>query len=163
MKRFVTKARACFVVSLLAACVGMVAGCTSPSANLDSDQQDNRSYMSQVNGLMDELGVSLDSFVDAVSRQDVVNMRTQADNAYKTLDELSNLESPEDLSDVKQSYVDGTSKLREALDGYIDLFTEINSGKFDQATYGDRIEEVQKLYDEGVDLLKQADEAAASK
>lgn len=151
------------LVCALALCVGAVAGCTSNNSTLDSAQQDNRSYMSQVNGLMDELGVDLDSFVDAVSRNDLVNMRTQADNAYKVLDDLSALEAPDDLSDVKQGYVDGTAKLREALDGYIGLFTEVSSGSFDQSMYGDRLAQVQALYDEGVDLLKKADETAASK
>jgi len=119
--------------------------------------------MSKVNGVMEKLGDNLESFVDAVSRGDLVNMRTQADNAYRSLNELAELEAPEDLQDVKKSYVDGTTKLREALDGYIDLYTAAQSDSFDQSTYKDRLANVQKLYDEGVELLKKGDETAAGK
>lgn len=148
--------------ALALACTALAA-CTASSPAADDAQQGNRAYMSQVNSVMGTLGDNLGSFVDAVSRGDVVNMRTQADNAYKTLDSLAAIEAPENLADVKQKYVDGTSKLREALDAYITLYTEIESDSFDQSTYADRLAKVQSLYDEGVDLLKQADEAAASK
>lgn len=119
--------------------------------------------MSQVNQTMVKLDGELDKFVDAVSRDDVVNMRTQADNAYRVLDELADIEAPEALADVKQGYVDGSNKLREALDGYVDLYTEASSEDFDWSKYDERIEKVQGLYDEGVSLMQQADEAASSK
>lgn len=161
MKRLMLKLGSC--ACALALVAGVVSGCASNGSLANEDQQANRAYMSQVNGIMDELGVELDSFVDAVSRGDVVNMRTQADNAYKTLDKLGGLEVPEDLNDIQQNYVDGTSKLREALDGYIGLYTEISAGSFDQSTYDSRIADIQQLYDEGVAALKQGDESAASK
>mgnify|MGYP006896730393 CR=1 FL=1 len=37
----------------------------------------------------------LESFTDAVSRGDVVGMRTQADNAFKAIDDLNNLNVPD--------------------------------------------------------------------
>ena len=161
MKRIMVTIGSC--VCALALSAGVLVGCASNGAPVNSEQQANRAYMSQVNGIMDELGTDLDSFVDAVSRGDVVNMRTQADNAYKTLDELNSLEVPEGLSDIQQKYQDGTAKLREALDEYIDLYTEISAGSFDQSKYSSRISAIQSLYDEGVETLKQGDEAAASK
>ena len=114
-------------------------------------------------GIMAQLDDELDLFVDAVSRGDIVNMRTQADNAYLVLGKLSALEAPEALADVHQKYVDGTDKLREALDSYIELYSDVNSKSFDQSTYKTRIEDVQSLYDEGVAALEQGDEIAASK
>ena len=161
MKRIMLKFCSCTCALALSA--GVVAGCASANPAANAEQQANRAYMSQVNGIMDELGVDLDSFVDAVSRGDVVNMRTQADNAYKTLDELNAVEAPENLSDIQKSYADGTRKLREALDDYIELYTEISAGSFDQSKYDSRIADIQKLYDEGVSALKQGDETAASK
>ena len=161
MKQLIAKIAACACVLVLGA--GILAGCAAPSTQADEAQQKNRNYMSQVNGVMSELGDKLDSFVEAVSRGDVVNMRTQADDACKVLDNLSSLEVPDGLGDVQQKYTDGSAKLREALDGYITLYTELKADTFDQSTYSDRLSKVQSLYDEGVDLLKQADEAAASK
>ncbi len=143
---------------------GVLAGCTNAAANTaTAEQQANRVYMSQVNEIMEELGDGLDSFVDAVSRNDIVNMRTQADNAYQALDKLGDLEAPDELADIQEKYVDGADKLREALDEYIALYTEMNGASFDMSTYDSRIDDIQKLYDEGVDLMSEADETAASK
>ena len=159
MRRFVTAALMSLCAIVLA---GALAACAPGASTLTSEQQANRAYMSQVNAVMAQLGENLESFVDAVSRNDLVNMRTQADNAYRVLDELEGIEAPDELVEVKNGYVDGTKKLREALDSYIDLYTELESGSFDQSTYDKRIQELQKSYDEAVDQLKSTDEKAAS-
>lgn len=161
MNRFSTKLIVCLCT--LAMTCGLLAACSSGGSNLTSEQQANRTYMSQANGVMNSLGDNLNSFVDAVSRGDLVNMKTQAENAYKALDDLAALEAPEELADVQKGYVDGCAKLREALDQYIELYTQINAGSFDQSQYSSRIAKIQALYDEGVELLKKADETAAGK
>ena len=158
---FLGKIAAVAVAAMLA--MGIMAGCASGGIAADEEQQANRAYMSQVNQTMEELGSDLDGFVDAVSRGDIVNMRTQAQNAYKTLDKLEALEAPEAMADIHESYLTGTSKLREALDEYITLYSDASSSSFDWDTYDKRIAEVQRLYDEGVDALKVADETAADK
>ena len=150
----------------VAALSAVLAGCApGASTSATEAQQANRAYMSQVNETMAELDANLDQFVAAVSRGDVVNMRTQADNAYKTLDKLANIEAPEDLKDVKDDYVNGTTKLREALDEYISLYTDAAksdaSGDVDKAAFNKRIAEIQSLYDEGVALLQKGDETIA--
>ena len=119
--------------------------------------------MSQVNEIMESLDDGLDLFVDAVSRGDIVNMRTQADNAYRALDKLGSLEAPDELADVQEKYLSGTEKLREALDAYISLYTDASSDSFDWSTYDNRIKEIQDLYDEGLQDLEDGDKAAASK
>ena len=139
-------------------------GCTSPSStSANESQQANRTYMSQVNETMVELGEALDQFVDAVSRGDVVNMRTQADNAYRVLDKLAGIEAPDDLKDVRDCYVEGTGKLRKALDGYIELYAETaKSEEADSAEFNARIAELQALYDEGIAALQKGDQIVAS-
>ena len=140
----------------------MLAGCANGVNSASSEQQAARTYMSQVNEAMEELGEGLDSFVAAVSRNDLVNMRTQADNAYKALDKLDKLEAPDAYKDVQKHYVAGTGKLREALDGYITLYTDMNGASFDQSTYDSRVAGIQKLYNEGVEELEAGDKAASS-
>ena len=138
----------------------VLAGCTPGASTSATDaQQANRAYMSQVNETMVEIDENLDHFVDAVSRGDVVNMRTQADNAYKVIDKLKGIEPPEDMKSVHADYVEGTTKLRDALDQYITLYTDMSKDQldFDQATYDARIAEIQALYDEGVALLQKGD------
>lgn len=152
------------LVCAIALLCGVLAGCANTAANTATEaQQANRAYMSQVNEIMESLGKELDSFVDAVSRGDIVNMRTQADNAYRVLDKLDNLEAPDELADVQEKYQSGTKKLREALDDYITLYTEASGDSFDWSTYDDRIKEIQDLYDEGLKDLEDGDKAAAGK
>ena len=148
----------------MALAAGVMAGCAGSGAvAANEEQQANRAYMSTVNQTMEELDANLDSFVDAVSRGDVVNMRSQAENAYKTLDKLENLDVPDDMADIQEGYLDGTGKLREALDEYIGLYVDASGSDFDWSTYEERVEVVQKLYDDGVAALEAADEAAANK
>ena len=158
----IAKIAAAACAAVFAAC--LMTGCFGgPAATMSEEQQANRAYMSQVNQTMEELDSSLDGFVDAVSRGDVVNMRSQADNAYKTLDKLESIEVPDAMADIQESYVEGTSKLREALDGYIELYTDASNPGFDWSGYDKRIAEIQKLYDDGVAALEAGDEAAAQK
>ena len=96
--------------------VAMLAGCAAtPQNSLTDEQKANREYMSAVNQKMTTLGSTLDSFNDAVSREDVVTMKTQAANASKVLDELANVETPEAFTDVHTNYVDGAKNLEAAL------------------------------------------------
>ena len=158
----IAKIAAAACAAVFAAC--LMTGCFGgPAATMSEEQQANRAYMSQVNQTMEELDSSLDGFVDAVSRGDVVNMRSQADNAYKTLDKRESSEGPDAMADIQESYVEGTSKLREALDGYIELYTDASNPGFDWSGYDKRIAEIQKLYDDGVAALEAGDEAAAQK
>ena len=152
------------LICAMALACGLIAGCANTAGTkATEEQQANRNYMSQVNEIMEQLDSGLDSFVDAVSRGDIVNMRTQADEAFKVLDKLDALEAPDGLADVQDKYKDGSAKLRDALDAYITLYTDMNGSSFDMTTYDKRIADVQKLYDEGVALMQEGDEAAASK
>lgn len=159
-----TKAKAVSAVVAATLAIGALAGCTGQTAG--SEQQDvNRQYLSQVNQVMDDLETSLASFTDAVSRNDVVGMQTQAENALSKLDSLGSIEAPEELSEVQQSYQDGTAQLREALSSYVALYTEISSATdaqpFDWSTYDARLAEIQEKYDAGIDALEAGDKAAA--
>ena len=161
----VTKPIKCIIalVSVLVLSLALAA-CTQAADTATEAQKANRAYMSQVNETMNSLSSALGSFVDAVSRDDVVNMRAQADNAYQLLDKLEQLEAPEELSDIKDGYVEGTTKLREALDGYIALYTEAkNSATFDWSKFDARLASIQSLYDQGIAALEKADAAAAAK
>ena len=157
-----------FAVCLAAALgVSVLAGCGAQNSAANQQQSANRQYMSQVNQVMDELETALGSFTDAVSRDDVVGMQTQAENALATLDDLGGIEAPEELADVQAGYQEGSDILRKALSDYVSLYTEISSATdanpFDWSTYDDRLAEIQASYDEGIEKLKAADELAAGK
>ncbi len=159
-----TKAKAVGAIVAATLAFGALAGCTGQSAT-DGQQSANRQYLSQVNQVMDDLETSLASFTDAVSRNDVVGMQTQAENALSKLDSLGSIEAPEELAEVQQNYQDGTAQLREALSSYVALYTEISSATesqpFDWSTYDARLAEIQESYDAGIDALEAGDKAAA--
>lgn len=146
----------------------MLAGCTTSQGSTATDEQKaNREYMSTVNQKISSLEDTLSDFKDAVSREDVVNMKTTAASAGKVLDELASVEAPDELADIQSNYVDGTKALEEALNSYVDLYTEIDSATdanpFDWSTYDVRVAAIQQQYDQGVASLKAGDEAAADK
>lgn len=166
MHSFVAKCAGVLCAGAL--CASLVAGCGSTTVStVTEEQQANRDYMAQVNQKMESLGDDLDKFSDAVARQDIISMRTQAENAFKELDALAAVEAPEALADVHESYVSGVKNLREALSDYIDLYTEIQSATeqtpFDWSTYDQRVAAIQELYSDGLTALAHGDEVAAGK
>lgn len=144
--------------------VGTLAGCAGIEQNSEEAkaQAENRQFMSDVNAIMEELSQRLGSFNDAVSRGDVITMRTQADDAFKALDNLESLEAPEVLQDVKQGYVDGSKQLKDALNAYIALYTDLaaNPSAVSTDAYKERLASIQDTYDQAVEKLKSTDEAA---
>ena len=158
-----------FVKAVVAVCAGvlMVAalgGCAQQDTAATQQQSENRQYMTQVNQSRDDLKTRLESFTDAVSRGDVVGMRTQADNAFKAIDDLNNIDVPDALKDIQAEYVDGSNDLKDALNSYIELYTEIDSATedqpFDYSTYDQRIQDIKKQYDEGIGKLQSGDNKA---
>lgn len=152
-------------IAFAAALVAMALSACMPQTNEAAEAQEaNRQYMAQVNQSMADLGEKLEGFNDAVVRGDVVTMRTQADNALKVLDEVEQIEAPEALADIKAGYSEAFASLRAALNGYVDLYTDIASATsgqpIDSGTYQTRLSEIQKLYDEGIAKLEETDAKA---
>ena len=143
---------------------GILAGCQSPATGATDQQQANRTYMTKVNQAVEDLNLRLADFDEAVAQGNAVNMRTKADDAFAAIDALQAVDTPDAMKDLQQNYVDGCTKLKDALSAYIDLYTEIDSATeehpFDYATYDDRLKAVQDAYNEGIDKLKAADEEA---
>ena len=160
--RFAKVLVAMFAGVLMVAALGR---CAQQDTATAQQQSENRQYMTQVNQTMDDLKSRLESFTDAVSRGDVVGMRTQADNAFKAIDDLNNLNVPDALKDIQKEYVDGTADLKDALNSYIDLYTEIDSATeeqpFDYSTYDQRIQDIKSKYDEGIGKLQSGDNKAS--
>ncbi len=153
------------------ACAGVLgasalSGCAQQQ-NTQATQEisDNRAYMAQVNQTMDDLKTRIDSFTDAVSRKDVVSMRTQADNAFKVLESLRTQDAPDALKTIKADYVEGCDSLEAALNDYIALYTEIDAATeaqpFDWSTYDRRLSAIKATYDQGIAKLEEGDKTAA--
>lgn len=164
-----------FAVFVLLAAL-LLSGCASPQAATNAEGEDkpmtSSEYMAEVNLTVEELNERLQSFNEAVSRQDPITMRTQADNAFAVLDKLAAIEAPDDVKDLRDQYVKGCDQLKDALNSYIDLYSEMvaardraqsssrNSSSFDASDYADRIEAIQNQYNEGIQTLEDADNSA---
>lgn len=137
-------------------------GCMQQVSTASDEQTAARQYMAQVNQQLDTLAEKLDGFNDAVSRNDVVSMRTQADAAFKVIDEIAAIEAPEAAAAVGADYVEGCMLLESALSDYIDLYTELESSgsAVDRSSYESRLAAIQAQYDEGIAKLEAADAAA---
>lgn len=147
---------------VLALSASLLVGCAAGNTNQNAEQQQNRAYMSQVNEIVLETNGDLDAFVDAVSGGDLVNIKTTANNALKTLSKLSSLEAPDALKDIQEDYKSGSEKLSDALNQYVDLYSTAVSSGGATTISADALAQIQSLYDEGVADLKAGDEAAAA-
>ena len=154
-----TIARVLAVALGAALALGALAGCQSPATGATDQQQANRTYMTKVNQAVEELNTRLGEFDESV-----VNMRNKANSAFEAIDALAAIDTPDAMKDLQTNYVDGCNKLKDALNSYIDLYTEISSATeeapFDFSAYDERVKEIQDAYNEGIDKLKAADEEA---
>ncbi len=159
-----TIARVLAVALGAALALGALAGCQSPATGATDQQQANRTYMTKVNQAVEELNTRLGEFDEAVAQESVVNMRNKANSAFEAIDALAAIDTPDAMKDLQTNYVDGCNKLKDALNSYVDLYTEISSATeeapFDFSTYDSRVKDIQDAYNEGIDKLKAADEEA---
>ena len=154
-----------------------MSGCTAPTGAANQGSAEDQAmtsseYMAEVNQVVEKLSERLQSFDDAVSRQDPITMRTQADSAFAVLDELAAIEAPDDVKDLRDQYIKGCDQLKDALNSYIDLYSDMSAAKalassssrnapsFNASNYTDRIKEIQSKYDEGIKTLEDADSSA---
>lgn len=123
--------------------------------------------MTQVNQTMEDLAGKLDGFSDAVARGDLVTMRTQADNAFKSIEDLNKIQAPEDMKKIQAEYVEGCNDLKDAMNAYIGLYSEIESATddqpFDYGTYDERLKAIQDQYDKGIGKLQSGDNKASER
>ena len=146
-------------VSLFA--VGCAGG---PPLEGEEEPKTASDYMVDLNDRIVRLQAKLDEFAEAADEGRISAMQTKAQEAYEVLDEMADLEAPDDVSDLQDQYDDAASQLKGALEAYMTLYTEIydstQTGGFDYSTYSQRIEEVQKQYDDALTALEEADKQA---
>ncbi|MCL2888948.1 MAG: hypothetical protein FWE65_00825 [Eggerthellaceae bacterium] len=159
--------RAALSLILVAGLAILLSSCFSSDKNSATEEQlANREYMVQVNRIMDNLVIDLNGFNKAVADEDIVNMDVAADRAKKTIEELVALQAPEVLQEIHSEYVAGCVELRDALNQYIVLYTEISLATderpFDFANYNAQINKIKQKYNSGIAHLESADQKARS-
>lgn len=156
------------VIMMVASLAIMLSGCSAPQQPLQEQDAaqvtENRQYMSDLNQNVQELSGKLTAFVGAVGRGDVVTMQSEANNAFKVITAIESMQAPDDLKDLQSGYAEACVKLRDALNEYIGLYSEITSSvdgsAFDYSTYDERINSIQQKYNDAVAQLESTDNTA---
>ncbi len=148
------------VVAAVCALVLALSGCSSDlnSPDTDSPAAQNRQYMSQLNQQMSSLQDSMNQFQEALGQQDTVTMRARAQDVSKIVQDVNNTDAPDMLNDVKGEYADGLSTLDQALNSYVDLYTQQQNGQITQDDFNTQLQSIQDTYNQGVDKLNTADQ-----
>lgn len=148
-------------------CTGVLAltlsGCFGGTVQqVDTAATQSRQFMSNLNAAVQDMNTRLIEFNDAVSRGDLVTMRSSAENAFEVISTIESLEVPEQLAAVKNGYLEACGKLREALNSYLDLYTELSAagGTMDSVVYQERLDEIQNLYNQAISMIQETDTKA---
>ena len=153
------------IISMLLATTmvaAMLAGCAQQSKTPEQQQQAaNRAYMSSINKIAAELQDEMNGLSASIAAGDKVTISSKAKDALAVLDKLDKVEAPEALADVHEHFAAGCASLREALQGYVDLYA--GGSSVSEASYSARLSQIQELYNAGIAELKLADETAAGK
>lgn len=155
-----------FAALLLGGCSKLEVPGFSPSGNTEKQQEGEqaRSFMMKINQLTSQLKDKMALFTEAVTRNDLVSMKTHIQAIDETITQINNLEAPQELADVKSKYSEGCSQLKTALSDFVNLYSDIDTATakspFDFGSYASRLAQVQDLYDKAVSALQAADEAA---
>lgn len=152
----------CIAISAL-----LMAGCSQQIQQQNEEKPVTpSSYMVELNSYTEDLKTKLQEFSEAVSDDKLSAMQTKAAEADALIDQIKDLPAPdsEDFAPIHDGYMEAMDKLKEALSSYIDLYIDIQdaskSDPFDYSTYSSRLESIQKLYDEGLEELADADSKA---
>ena len=96
----------------------------------------------------------------AVGKQQT--MKAQLTSVDKLIESVKNTDCSSTLQPAKDMYVDALCSLDDALESYVELYTDVANGSVDSATYDERLANVQSAYDDAMDKLKSADDKIVS-
>lgn len=150
----------------IAFALAFLVACTPAQQAADEEKPPTASdYMVSMAKSSTQLSERLSDFAAAVAENDVSAVQAKADAAYEVIDQMDGLEAPDELKEVKDKYNEATKSLKDALKDYTALYLEIQNAPEgaprDDAAYAQRIEAVQKEYDQGLNHLEEADEMAS--
>lgn len=159
------KVLAVIVAIVMMASAAVMSGCASGQpASTEEKPITAAGYMNAMAKSSKQLSESLGAFSEAVADGDVSALQSKVDSAYEVLDQMEALEAPDEVKSVKGKYDEAIGSLRNALKDYLAIFLEIENApegiQYDFSGYSQQLESVQKAYDQGLNLLEEADKMA---
>ena len=161
MKKFFVLLSSCLSV-VLSLC--LFSACSANmNAGQPSEAEKDRAYLAQVNDLLSNMDGDLKSFTDAASRNDLVAVQSNAKKINDTISSISNLDVPDDMKSVHDQYVSGCNALKQALNDYVSLYCDVinRGGDVNAPEYAQKLAAIQSQYNNGLKVLKDADQALA--
>ena len=148
------------ILVLVVLALTVLAGCSIQQAGVSTDEHaaENRQYMALLNQKTGELDEVLTQFQTAVSASDTVSMKAAVASANKIVEDIESSEATESLAEVKDAYVAGLGQLNASMNDYADLYTDVASGKLNEAAITRQTKAIQADYDQALEKLVAADE-----
>lgn len=150
----------CFLV-IAAMCI---CSCDKIGMNVsDVEKAATNAYFSEVTSLSRDLTSSLADFQADVKEKNIDAMKDKLEKTQSIIDDFNKLDVPQNCEDVQKDYLDGFIQLQNALSNYVQIYSDFINGTIDNSVLQERVAEVQKSYNEGLALLRQADKLASEK
>lgn len=153
-------------IACVLTCAFVLVGCNGknaiPTAS-DMEKAATSAYLAEVNSVVSEFKTTLSDFSTDIKEKNVTNMKNKLEASQKLIDTFNQIEVPQNCTDVQKAYSDGLLQMQQALSDYISIYSSFVNSELDNSVLNERMVSVQKSYDMGLNLLKQADKLAAEK
>ena len=134
---------------------------SAPENSNDKEKQQTSAYMSSLHIFTNEFKNLLNDFQGDIKDKKVDSMKDKLSRTDKAIDEFGHIEVPEQCKEVHQMYTDAFNKLQQALKDYVNLYSEIDDNNYESSQFKTKVEPIKTAYNEGVELLKQADKKSS--
>lgn len=145
-----------FAVIAFALCGCNGVGLTSA----DKDKAQNQAYMTELNTISHDFGNIINDFQADVKNKNVDSMKNKLEASNKLIDEFNKLEVPEACQSVHKTYGDAFLLLQQSLSNYVQIYSDSINNNFDSNVLNQRVADAQNSYNQGINLLNQADKMA---
>lgn len=145
----------CVALAGLSACQGF-----GLSQN-DINKASSTAYLTEINKITKEFGNTLSDFQNCIKEKDVNGMKDKVDFCQTIIDDFNKVEAPENCKAAQKSYSDAFLQLQQALKDYTQIYKDFSEGTQPSNVLQQRIVKVQESYNQGMELLKKADEEAS--
>ena len=153
-------------ICCLGVCVFTLAGCSQfglPATVADAEKAATSAYFAEVNTVVNEFKTTIGDFSSDVKEKKVDSLKDKVDACDKLVTQFSKLDVPKNCEDVHKLYTDGLVQMQQALSNYVQIYTDFVNGSIDNSVLNQRVADVQSSYNQGLELLSQADKLAAQK
>lgn len=140
----------------LCACKGF--GSLNPA---DIEKAKTTAYFGEVNTIAKEFNNVLSDFQSDVKDKNVDAMQNKLKESQSLIDQFNKIEVPENCTEIQKNYSDAFLQLQQALSDYVNIYTDFVNGQIDNSVLNERVANVQKSYNQGIELLNKADKMAA--